>query len=234
MARQNSLEVALKEELSDLLSAEKQLTKAYPKLIKSAENEMLKECLTQHFEETKGQIERLSSISDELGIKLSGKTCKAMEGLIEECKELLDEEFEDTKLADALLIGCIQRIEHYEMAAYGTAHAFATTLGEGKVAELLRQSLDEEKQSDEKLSKISEEEILSQLANTQDNEIDPEIGDDDNDEILGEEDDDDDLDVQEAQDDKKVSKNGSSRSSRKGSDESSKKSAKEQHQERSI
>ncbi len=148
-------------ELKDLYSAEKQLVKALPKMAKAATNEQLKAGFEEHLEQTKKQVERLEKIGKDLDLKLGGHTCKAMEGLIEEGKELIEEEAEPTVL-DAGLIGAAQRVEHYEIAGYGTARSLAETLGYDDAASLLQETLDEEKETDEKLTDLSE--IINEAA----------------------------------------------------------------------
>ncbi|HSI15620.1 MAG TPA: ferritin-like domain-containing protein [Chthoniobacter sp.] len=145
-------------ELKDLYSAENQLVKALPKMAKAATNEELKAGFEEHLEQTKGHVERLEQIAEQLGVKLSGHKCKAMEGLVEEGAELIDEEAEDV-IRDAGLIGAAQRVEHYEMAGYGTAVALANGLGHTDAAELLQQTLDEEKETDAKLTELAESTI---------------------------------------------------------------------------
>jgi ferritin-like metal-binding protein YciE len=154
-----SLDKLLEDELKDLYNAEGQLVKALPKMAKAASDASLKKAFTSHLLETKGQVERLTSIGRLLGIKLTGKKCKAMEGLLEEGKEILTSDG-PTAVIDAALIGAAQRVEHYEMAAYGTARAFAEHLGNAKVAKLLQQTLDEESAANEKLSAISLKSVL--------------------------------------------------------------------------
>jgi len=154
-----TLHELLVDELKDLYSAENQLLKALPRMAKKASNEALQEAFTAHLEETKGQVNRLNQIAELLEIKLSGKKCKAMEGLLEEGKDILEEKG-TSPVIDAALIGAAQRVEHYEIAAYGTAKAFAEHLGLTEVAELLAETLDEESAADEKLTAISIDEIL--------------------------------------------------------------------------
>ncbi len=144
------------DELKDLLSAENQLIKALPKMAKAAQSPELKQGFTDHLAETKVQAERLTQILDELGKSGRGKKCKAMEGLIEEGKEWVDADDADPAVRDAALIGAAQRVEHYEIAGYGTARTFANLLGEKKAAKLLQQTLDEEAATDKKLSKLAE------------------------------------------------------------------------------
>jgi ferritin-like metal-binding protein YciE len=143
-------------ELKDLYSAEKQLTKALPKMAKAATNEQLQEAFTSHLEETEGQIERLEKIFDQLGISYGRvEKCKAMEGLIEEGKKVMEEGLEPEVL-DAALICAAQRVEHYEIAAYGCARTFAQQLGHQDIADLLQETLDEEGSADKKLTDIAE------------------------------------------------------------------------------
>ena len=132
--------------------------KALPKMAKKA-SPALKEAITSHLEETKHHVERLDQIGQTLGIKLTGKKCKAMEGLIEEGAEVLEAEGPGPVI-DSALIAAAQRVEHYEISAYGSARALAGQLGHEEVVELLQETLDEESAADEKLTSISEEEIL--------------------------------------------------------------------------
>jgi ferritin-like metal-binding protein YciE len=149
-----SLKNLLIEELQDLYDAEKNLVKALPKMAKAAQNENLKTGLTAHLEETKEHVARLERVFKLLGEKAKAKTCPAMKGLIEEGSEALEDK-DASALRDAQIIGSAQRIEHYEMAAYGTAWALAETLGEDDVAELLQATLDEEGAANEKLTGVS-------------------------------------------------------------------------------
>jgi ferritin-like metal-binding protein YciE len=143
-------------ELKDLYSAEKQLTKALPKMAKASTNEQLKEAFESHLEETEAQIKRLEKIFKQLDISFGRvEKCKAMEGLIEEGKEIMEEGLEPEVL-DAALICAAQRVEHYEIAGYGCARTFAQQLGYGAIAELLQETLDEEGNADKKLTEIAE------------------------------------------------------------------------------
>lgn len=151
----NSLRELLVDELRDLLNAENQLIKALPKMAKAASHEELKEGFQMHLEETREHVDRLDRCFKILGEKARGKTCHAMEGLVEEGKEAIEEDAPDA-IRDAKLIGAAQRVEHYEIAAYGTARAFAQTLGETKVADLLQETLDEEGETDKKLTALAE------------------------------------------------------------------------------
>lgn len=143
-------------ELSDVYSAEKQITKALPRLARAATNPLLAEAFTSHLEETYGQIERIDQLVEKAGLKLKRIKCAAMEGLVEEGKELLDE-IEKGPVLDAALIGASQKVEHYEIAAYGTLIAMAKHLGMTDAVDLLVDTLAEEKAADEKLSAIAEE-----------------------------------------------------------------------------
>ena len=150
-----SLKELLVEELKDLYSAEKQLVKALPKIIKGASSEELKSAITEHLEVTKGQVTRLEEVFGQLDEKPKAKTCKGMQGLIEEGAESLEEE-EKSTLRDLQLIGAAQRVEHYEVAAYGTAKAMAEKLGLSEAADLLGETLDEEEEADRKLTEVAE------------------------------------------------------------------------------
>lgn len=167
----NSLRDLLVEELRDLYNAEGQLVKALPKMAKAASHDELREGFEEHLEQTRGHVDRLERCFKILGEKAKGKTCHAMQGLVEEGKEAIEEEAAD-EIRDAMLIGAAQRVEHYEIAAYGTARAFAQTLGETKVADLLQETLDEEGETDKKLTALSE--TINEEANS--------LGDDNEDE----------------------------------------------------
>ena len=151
----DSLQKLFVEELRDLYSAEKQILKALPKMMKAATAPELKAAFGAHLEETKGQVERLEKIFEELGKSPKGKTCKAMEGLVEEGSELMKEDIEPAVL-DAGLIAAAQRVEHYEMAGYGTVRTYAKLLENKTAAKLLQETLDEERATDEKLSTLAE------------------------------------------------------------------------------
>jgi ferritin-like metal-binding protein YciE len=144
------------DELKDLYSAETQLVKALPKMAKAASSDELRRGFEEHLEQTRGHVERLEKVFKTLGESPKGKTCKAMQGLIEEGAEVIEEDFEGS-LMDAALIGAAQRVEHYEIAAYGTVCAFAKELGESDQATLLNETLDEEKETDEKLTELAEQ-----------------------------------------------------------------------------
>jgi ferritin-like metal-binding protein YciE len=152
----DSLQTLLVEQLKDLYDAEKRLTKAIPKLVKAASNEELRAALEAHLAETETQMTRLEKAFKALGETAKGKPCAGMKGIVEEGDEHVGEEYVDDGLRDAVIIGSAQRVEHYEMAAYGTAIAHARLLGHETVVDLLEQSLAEEKAADQKLTDIAE------------------------------------------------------------------------------
>ncbi|APP75451.1 ferritin-like domain-containing protein [Xanthomonas vesicatoria] len=143
-------------ELSDIYSAEKQLTKSLPRLARAATEPKLKAAFETHLEETQGQIERLDQVVEVLGIKLKRIKCAAMEGLVEESREVI-EEIEAGPVRDAALIGGAQKVEHYEIASYGTIAAMAKQLGYADALPLLLATLEEEKATDEKLTLLAEQ-----------------------------------------------------------------------------
>jgi ferritin-like metal-binding protein YciE len=149
-----TLEELLVDELKDLYSAEKQIIRALPKIIKAVSTPELREGLTNHLEETKGQVTRLEKIGELLGKKMPGKTCAGMKGVLEEGSEVL-EDTEKGLVRDAALISACQRVEHYEMAGYGSAREFAKLLGQKEVATLLDETLAEEKNADKTLTGAS-------------------------------------------------------------------------------
>lgn len=145
----------LADQLKDLYSAEKQLVKALPRMAKAAESDELRSAIEKHLEETKGQVERLDQIAKLMNASLGGKKCAAMEGLVEEGKEIMEEDAEPSVL-DAGLIAAAQKVEHYEMASYGTARTWASELGLDEVAQLLQETLDQERAANDKLTQIAE------------------------------------------------------------------------------
>ena len=155
MAEAGTLHDAFVDELRDTYDAEKQLTKALPKLAKAASNPVLREAFETHLEETKGQVERLEQVFASLDEKVRGKHCDGIAGIIEEGKSIMEEDFDEDTM-DACLIAAGQRAEHYEMAAYGTLVAWARAMGHDEAADLLQETLDEEKAADEKLSALAE------------------------------------------------------------------------------
>lgn len=149
-----SLKELFVDELKDLYSAENQILKALPKMIKKATSPELKRGFEKHLKETEVHVERLEKIFQQLDESPRGKKCKGMEGIIEDGKELMEEDAEP-EVMDAGLIGAAQHVEHYEMAGYGCVRTYAELLGLSKVAELLQKTLDEEKATDEKLTELA-------------------------------------------------------------------------------
>lgn len=151
----DNLREALVEEIRDLYNAEKQLVKALPKMAKGAASDELREAFESHLDETEGQVTRLERVFELLDEKPRGKHCAGMAGIVEEGSEKLQEDLEDAVL-DAVLIASAQKVEHYEIGAYGTAIAWAEALELGDVAQMLRETLDEEKAADQKLTALAE------------------------------------------------------------------------------
>src|SRR4029079_15940016 len=182
MAGSGTLHDAFIDELRDTYDAEKQLTKALPKLAKAASSPELREAFESHLEETQGQIDRLERVFSGLDEKPRGKHCDGIAGIIEEGKAIMGEDFDDTTM-DACLIAAGQRAEHYEMAAYGTLIAWAKAMGHDEAADLLQETLDEEKAADEKLSGLAEGGINQSAADAahpeNDNEDEEESEDED-------------------------------------------------------
>jgi ferritin-like metal-binding protein YciE len=169
----DTLEELLEDELKDIYSAENQLIKALPKLAKKASSNTLKEAITSHLVETKNHVTRLEQVGKILEIKLTGKKCHAMAGLVEEGNEVIEEDGQGAVI-DAALIGASQRVEHYEMAAYGTVKAIAKQLGQTEVVAILQETLDEEGAADKKLTAIASKEILPSAPKEGDEESDDE------------------------------------------------------------
>jgi ferritin-like metal-binding protein YciE len=142
------------QELKDLYSAETQITKVLPKMAKAAASNELKTAFEHHLKETEGQIQRLDKVFEILGASPKGKTCQGMKGVLEEGSEMLTET-EEGDVRDAALISAGQRVEHYEMAGYGTVRSYAERLGKSQIVQLLEQTLEEEKAADKKLTEIS-------------------------------------------------------------------------------
>jgi ferritin-like metal-binding protein YciE len=161
-----NLEDLLKTDLKDVLNAENQIARALPKMIKAASNEQLREAFEMHLEETKGHVERVEQVMELLGMPVKGKTCKAMQGIIEEGKEVMDEDADD-EVMDAALIGAAQKVEHYEIATYGTLCTYAELLGLNEAKKLLGQNLEEDKATDEKLTELAEAVINLEAADTE-------------------------------------------------------------------
>jgi ferritin-like metal-binding protein YciE len=154
MPKVRTLEDLLIAELKDLFDAETQLTRALPKMAKAATAPELKEAFTEHLQVTKGHVDRLTQVFAELGQPAKGKRCEAMKGLIEEGKQLMEEDI-SPEILDAGLIGAAQRVEHYEMAGYGTVREMAKILGHKQAAELLDSTLKEEEAADKTLTSIA-------------------------------------------------------------------------------
>lgn len=155
MPNVESLEELLHEEIKDIYDAEKQLTKALPKLAKKASSPELKQAFEDHLRQTEQHMERLEQVFEQLEMPVRGKRCEGMKHLIEEGQEMMSEA-EDDATRDALMIAAAQKVEHYEIAAYGTLRTWATLLGLNDVAGLFEETLDEEKETDQKLTQIAE------------------------------------------------------------------------------
>jgi ferritin-like metal-binding protein YciE len=148
----------LVDELRDIYHAEKQLLKALPKMVKAASSDKLRQAFEDHLEETRGQVERLEQVFEHLEMPARAKRCEAMAGLIEEAQEMVDE-IKTPEVLDAALITAAQKVEHYEIASYGSVHALALATGQDEVAQLLAATLEEEKAADQKLNKIALSEV---------------------------------------------------------------------------
>lgn len=153
-----TLEDLFLHEIKDLYSAEKQLIRALPKMAKAATSPKLRQGFEKHLRQTEGHVERLEQIFEQLGKAARGPKCEAMAGLVEEGQKMIEEEA-DEAVKDAGLIAAAQRVEHYEIAGYGTARTFARHLGHEDAADLLQQTLDEEAATNEKLTELAESEI---------------------------------------------------------------------------
>jgi ferritin-like metal-binding protein YciE len=165
MPKTKSLHDAFIDELKDAYDAEKQLTKALPKLAKKARSKELKSAFESHLKETENHVTRLEQVFESIGKKASGKHCDGIAGIILEGKNVMDEAFDESAM-DACLIAGGQRAEHYEMAAYGSLIAWAKAMGHDEAARLLEQTLEEEKAADEKLSSLAEGGINEHAAKT--------------------------------------------------------------------
>lgn len=154
----NSLQELLVDELRDIYHAEGQLVKALPKMAKKASDGDLKSAFETHLQETQGHVQRLEQVFEKLGQKAKGKPCEAMKGILEEGKEIMGEDM-DEEAMDAALIAAAQKVEHYEIASYGTVRTWANVLGEKEVVRLLQQTLDEEGKTDKLLTKLAESKI---------------------------------------------------------------------------
>jgi ferritin-like metal-binding protein YciE len=156
--QENSLQELYVEQLRDLYNAESQLVKALPKMAKAAQSEALRQGFEHHLEQTTGHVDRLEQIFSAMDESPKGRKCAGMEGLVKEGEEVIKEQSSSDAL-DAGLIASAQRVEHYEIAAYGTVRSFAKFLGDNEAVDLLQQTLDEEKETDEKLTELSKEVI---------------------------------------------------------------------------
>ena len=154
----NNLKDLLLHELQDIYSAEQQITKALPKMMKATSSDKLKQAFEKHLQETEQQIQRLENVFKMMGVKAKGEKCKAMEGIIKEAESMMSEKA-DESVMDAALIGSAQRVEHYEIAAYGTVCTWAKQLGMNDVLEQLVMTLEEEKKTDALLTKIAEKAV---------------------------------------------------------------------------
>ena len=158
-----SLQDLMIEELKDIYNAENQLLKAMPRMAKKAKSQQLKAAFETHMKETEGQVKRLEQVFEALGEKAKGKKCHAMEGLLEEAKEMMGEDME-ADVMDAALIAAAQKVEHYEIASYGTVRTYAQLLGNKEAARLLQQTLDEEGKTDKLLTEMAENSINVEAA----------------------------------------------------------------------
>ncbi|MCU1243608.1 MAG: hypothetical protein JWO71_4334 [Candidatus Acidoferrum typicum] len=152
----NALMELYVDELKDLYDAENRLVKGLPKVAKAATSEKLRAAVEEHLEQTKGHVDRLKEIFDNMGEKATGKKCAGMMGILKEGEEIMDEDYEG-EVMDAALISAAQRVEHYEIAAYGCVRTWADLLGESEASSLLDKTLEEEKETDEKLTQLAEE-----------------------------------------------------------------------------
>ena len=170
----NALMELYVDELKDLYDAENRLVKALPKVAKAATSEKLRSAVEQHLEQTRGDVDRLKEIFDNMGEKASGKKCAGMMGILKEGEEIMDEDYEG-EVMDAALISAAQRVEHYEIAAYGCVRTWADLLGENEASALLDKTLEEEKEADEKLTQLAEEiNVQAKEAGTEEGEEDEE------------------------------------------------------------
>jgi ferritin-like metal-binding protein YciE len=163
MTRKDSLKQLYIDELKDLYSAETQLVKALPKMAKASSNSQLRQAFEEHLRQTSDHVSRLEQIFETLEEKATGQKCLGMEGLVKEGSETMEEDYSH-EVKDSAIIGAAQRVEHYEIAGYGTVRALAELLGENEHLSLIEQTLEEEKQADENLTQLAVE-INSQAAN---------------------------------------------------------------------
>ncbi|UHG94174.1 ferritin-like domain-containing protein [Spirosoma oryzicola] len=158
-----TLQEFMEHTIQDLYSAENQILEALPQLMEHAQNDQLRQVFQLHQQQTEKQVERLEQIAQQMGIDPDGETCLAMQGIIEEAQDLLAQ-LEDGQVADAAIIGAAQKVEHYEIAAYGTARTLAQQAGQDQIADLLEQTLSEEKETDEKLTAIATGQVNQKAA----------------------------------------------------------------------
>lgn len=175
----NALKELYIDELKDLFDAENRLVKALPKIAKAATSEELRSGIQEHLEQTRGHVDRLKEIFDGLDEKPTGKKCAGMMGILKEGDEILEEDFEG-EVMDAALISAAQRVEHYEIAAYGCVRAWATLLGENEASALLEKTLEEEKETDQKLTQLAEKiNVEAKAESSDESEEDEEESDED-------------------------------------------------------
>src|SRR5882757_2539587 len=165
----NALMELYVDELKDLYDAENRLVKALPKVAKAASSDKLRTAVEEHLEQTKSHVDRLKEIFDNLGEKPSGKKCAGMMGILKEGEEIMDEDYEG-EVMDAALISAAQRVEHYEIAAYGCVAAWADLLGETDAVALLERTLEEEKETDQKLTELSRQINVEAKGESEDSE----------------------------------------------------------------
>lgn len=187
----DSLETLFKQELKDTYDAEKRLTKAIPKMVKAAQSEDLKTALQEHLEVTKNQVARLEQVFGLLDAKPQAKTCAGMKGIIEEGEEMMGQDAEGM-LGDVALIGSARRVEHYEIASYSGLIAMAESMGNEEIQDLLRQTLEEEEETDRNLEELGEH-LLEQTDSDEEEEDDEELEDEDDEEMDMEDEDDEDM-----------------------------------------
>jgi len=169
MAGIENLDELLQDELKDLYDAEKQITKALPKMAKKASNDELRQAFEEHLQQTEQHIERLEQAFEQLDLPVRGKKCEGMKGLIEEAQDMIGEA-DDDATRDALMIAAAQKVEHYEIASYGTARTWATLLGKNDIAALFEETLEEEKETDQRLTSIAESMVNAEAASGEEEE----------------------------------------------------------------
>jgi ferritin-like metal-binding protein YciE len=175
MATMDTLEELLQDELKDIYDAEKQLTKALPKLAKKATNEELREAIEDHLNQTMQHIERLEQAFEQMGMPARGKKCEGMQHLIGEGDEMISDT-EDGDARDAVMIAAAQKVEHYEIASYGTIRTWANLLGHSDVAALMEETLEEEKETDQRLTSIAESFVNAAAVENENEEAAPARG----------------------------------------------------------